>query len=273
VFTPRVAELPGPWPACRAGGCGSTAAFARAETRYGPLALSCENGHLRAYRKRDDFRGRGRFAAAAGGIVEEIPRDAPERSLEAGDRRCAEVIEDAERCSVCLTPPADHPYRPDLAARSDRAVWTWLQRWRAAACAQLAEGLAIEKHREPVTYGSWRLKLPPALREIVVRELADSALRAGHVVPLEHLAPMREHLTKRDLAFAVNRLLIPVCLACAERRARARSSREDYLRDYVVTLHGGDQRAARADAAAWKAMERVASLAALVRIAEETRTA
>jgi hypothetical protein len=264
VFVPEIVELPDAWPACRASRCESTLAVARVDAPYGPVAVLCENGHLRAYRTRDDFRGRGRYAGlfSALAVPPSVARTAPERRLEPGERRRAEVLEDAERCGLCGTPPAEHPFRPDVTVRSDRDVWAWLQRWRPALYAELAGAVAILARRERITLGTWRLAIPPQLRERVVRELGDSALETDHVVPPAVLARLGGALAPRELSFAVNRLLIAICRRCNSGRWRARMTAEDYLRDYVAALHGGDERLARADTAAWRIMEKLAHHAA-----------
>jgi hypothetical protein len=260
VFSPESVELPGRWPACRRHRCGSTAAVARVETPHGPIIVACENGHHRAYGKPEEFRRGGCHAGAfsAEAVAPEPPADAKSRRLEPSARRRGEVLEDAERCALCGTPPAEHPYRPDLDVRGDAAVLAWFQRWRPAVYAQILEALAIVRRREAVTLGDWRLKLPPALREIVVGELRDSALVSEHLVPMARLEQIAGALTQRELELAANGLLVAMCARCAAARRDLRARREDYLRDYVLAVHGGDERLARADAARWRMMENLA---------------
>jgi hypothetical protein len=202
-----------------------------------------------------------------------LPDDGRERLLEPAGSRRAEVLEDAERCALCAAPPAEHPYRPDLDLGDDRAVWTWLQRWRPAVYAQLREAVAIAGQRERVTFANWRSSIGPRLREILVRTLSDSELETDHIVPAEVLAQLVNVLGPRELGFAVNRLLVPVCRTCNDARRLAHKSREDYLHNYVLAVHGGDERLARADAAAWRMMESIASHAARVRLATGVRSA
>jgi len=275
VFVPEIVELPDAWPVCRVSRCGSTAGVARVDAPYGPVAVLCENGHLRAYRKKDDFRGRGRYAGtfSALAVPPNIARNAPERRLNAGDRRRAEVLEDAERCALCGTPPAEHPYRPDAGVRTDRDVWSWLQRWRPSLYRELSEAVAILGRREQVTFANWRLKIPAQLRERVVRELDDSALETDLLVPPAVLARLTGSLTLRELDFAVKSLLLALCRRCNSGRWRAPKSREDYLREYVLALHGGDERLARADTPRWRMMESLALHASRVRLAADERSA
>jgi hypothetical protein len=275
VFVPEIVELSDVWPACRVSHCGSRLALARVDAPYGPVAVLCENGHLRAYRKKDEFRGRGRYAGAfsALAVPPSAARNSPVRRLDADVRRRAEVLEDAERCAMCGTPPAEHPYRPDLAVRGDRDVWTWLQRWRPALYAELVEAIAILKQREPVTFGTWRLKISAQLRERIVRELDDSALETDQLVPPAVLARFVSALAPRELDFAVNALLLAICRRCNSGRWRARKSRDDYLREYVFALHGGNERLARADDARWRMMESLAQHAARVRLSADERSA
>jgi hypothetical protein len=266
VFSPESVELPDRWPACRRDRCGSTAGVAHVETPHGPIVVTCENGHHRAYAKPDDFRRGGPHAGAfsSDAVPPEPPRDVRLQRLEPGARRRGEVLEDADRCALCGTPPAEHPYRPDLDVRGDAAVLAWFQRRRPAVYAQILEALAIVRRRERVTLGDWRLKLPPALREVVVGELRNSALVSDHLVAPARLERLVDVLTQRELEFAANRLLVAVCRRCAAGRRGVRASREQYLRHYVVALHGGDERLARADAARWRMMENVALHAARV---------
>jgi hypothetical protein len=275
VFAPEVVDLPDPWPACRSARCGSTVAIARIDAPFGPVVVTCENGHYRKYQRKGDFRGRGRYArlfsdAAVGALA---PRSARERRLEPNERRCAEIVEDAERCALCGTPPAEHPYRPDLDLHSDRDVWAWFQRWRPPVYAELREAVAIVQQREQLTLGGWRLKIPAALRERVVEALEESALQADHVVPLARLAPVLDALTDGEVDFAVHQLLVAICRRCNHGRWRMSLGREDYLREYVLAVHGGDERMARADAARWQLMESVAFAAARVRLATDERSA
>lgn len=274
VFTPEIVDLPDAWPACRRAHCGSTAAVARVDVPYGPVVIACENGHFRTYRKKDDFRRGRRYAGlfSEAAVEADLPRTGTTRLLEPRDRRRAEVLEDAERCALCATPPAEHPYRPDLDVRGDRDVWTWLQRWRPAVYAQLLEAVSIADQRERITFGNWRSAIPSRLRETIVRALADSALETDHLVPAERLAQLVDVLARRELDFAVNRLLLPVCRACNDGRRRRKSS-NDYLREYVLAFYGGNERLARADAAAWRIMETIASAAARVRLATDERSA
>lgn len=253
MFVPETVELPDAWPACRTAQCGSTVALARVDGPLGPVTVRCENGHHRAYRS--------------------AARNARERRIEPGERRRAEVLEDAERCALCGTPPAEHPYRPDLALRSDRDLLAWLQRWRPQLYTRLLEALAIASRAERVTLGNWRLKIPVNLREVIARELADSALQADHLVAPVRLERLVDVLTKRELDFAVNRLLVAICRACDDGRWRVAKTRDDYLREYVRAVHGGDERLARADAAGWKTMEVIASRAAAVQLASDERSA
>jgi hypothetical protein len=253
VFVPEIAELPDAWPACRTAHCGSTVAVARVDAPFGPVTVLCENGHHRAYRS--------------------AARNARERRIEPGERRRAEVLEDAERCALCGTPPAEHPYRPDLALRSDRDLLAWLQRWRPQLYTRLLEALAIVSRGERVTAGTWRLRIPANLREAITRELSDSALQADHLVPAARLERLVDVLTKRELDFAVNCLLVAICRACDDGRWRAAKTRDDYLREYVRALHDGDERLARADAAGWKTMDVIASRAARVQLATDERSA
>jgi len=117
------------------------------------------------------------------------------------------------------------------------------------------------------------LKIPAALRERVVEALAESALQADHVVPFARLAAALDELTDRELDFAVHRLQIAVCRRCNDGRWRKPLGREDYLRDYVLAVHGGDERMARADTARWHAMENVAFQTARARLVSDERTA
>ena len=275
MFTPEIADLPDVWPACRRSQCRSTAAVARIGAPYGPIVVTCENGHFRMYRKKSDFRHGGRYAGtfSEGVLPLDASRDGRSALLEPTERRRAEVLEDAERCALCGTPPAEHPFRPDLDVRSDRGVWTWLQRWRPVLYARLSEAVAIAGQRERVTFANWRSSIAPQLREIVVRELCDSELETDHLVPLERLAPLAGVLAPRELGFAANRLLVPMCRMCSDARRLVRKSREDYLRDYVVAVHGGDERLARADVGAWRMMDSIASRAARVRLATDERSA
>jgi hypothetical protein len=252
VFIPESTELPGTWPACRIAHCGSTVAVACANEPFGPVAVTCENGHHRAYRS--------------------APRGPHERRIEPGDRRRAEVLEDAERCALCGTPPAEHPYRPDLAVRSDRDVLGWLQRWRPRLYVSLVEALAVAAGGG-ATARNWRLRIPADVREAIARELADSALQADHVVPLARLAPLAGALTKRELDFAVQRLLVAICRTCNRGRWRLAKTHDDYVRDYVRAVHGGDERVARADAASWKTMDALAARAAQVRLETDALSA
>lgn len=263
MFSPETVELPDRWPICRAGGCGSRAGVARCERAFGAIAVSCENGHVRGYRSRDEFRGRGRYAGffSAAAVAPNAARDAAERRLEPGPRQREEVLEEADRCALCGTPAPENAISHEPALRTDRDVWAWLQRWRPPLYARLLEALAIVRRRERVTFGNWRLKIPAALREEVVRELADAGLRSAHVVPAERLAPVLDALTPRELDFAVNRLLIAICSHCDDARAGEVSSREAYLRDYVTALYGGDERRARAGAH-WRTIEKIAALCA-----------
>jgi len=260
VFSPEVVELPGVWPACRRHHCGSTVALATVEVPRGPVAIGCENGHHRSYGKLEDFRRGGRYAGAfsAEAVPPEGADDPRRRRLEQSARRRAEVLEDAECCALCGTPPAEHPYRPDLDVRADAEVLAWFGRWRPGVYAQLLEALAIVRRRERVTLGNWRLRLPAGLRDVVVSELRDSALVSEHLVATERLERLLGTLTQREIDFAASRLLIAACRRCAAARRGARPSREQYLRDYVVAVHGGDERLARADAARWRMMENVA---------------
>jgi hypothetical protein len=89
--------------------------------------------------------------------------------------------------------------------------------------------------------------------------LTDSALETEQLVPVERLAPLAGVLAPGELGFAVNRLLLPMCRTCAAARRRVPKSREDYLREYVLAMHRGDERLARADAVAWRMMESIAS--------------
>ena len=260
MFSPEVVELPGVWPACRRDRCGSTVALATVDVPRGPVAIGCENGHHRAYGKLDDFRCGGRYAGAfsAEAVAPESPHDPRLRRLEPSPRRHAEVLEDADRCALCGTPPAEHPYRPDLDVRGDRAVLAWLQRWRPAVYAEVLEALAIARRRERVTFGTWRLALPQALRDMVVGELRDSGLVSERLVAVARLEALAGVLAQRELDFAASRLLIAACRHCSAGRRGARPSRDDYLRDYVVAVHGGDEGLARADAARWRMMENIA---------------
>ena len=275
MFTPQIVDLPDVWPACRRTQCRSTAAVARIDAPYGPVVLTCENAHFRAYRKKSDFRRGARYAGlfSEAAVAADPSRDGGERLLEPTDRRRAEVLEDADRCALCRTPPAEHPFRPDLDLQGDRELWIWLQRWRSSLYAQLREAVVIAGQRERITFANWRSSITPRLREILVRELSDSALETDHLVPVERLAQLVGVLAPRELAFAVNRLLLAVCRTCNDARRLERRSREDYLRDYVHALHGGDERAARADTAAWRMMESIASHAARVRLATDERSA
>ena len=274
MFVPEIVELPDAWPACRRSHCGSRAAIARVDAPHGPIAVACENGHHRKYLDPDDVRAGGRYAGSFSEFaVPELARGARRRRSLPSERRRAEVLEDAERCALCATPPAEHPYRPDLDVRADRDVWTWLQRWRPALYADLREAVAIAGRRERVTFANWRLKIPAALREAVVRALDDSALQADHLIPVVRLEQLVGVLAQRELEFATNGLLVALCRRCNAGRWRARKSRDDYLREYVVALYGGDERLARADAARWRMMETVAQHAARVRLASDDRTA
>jgi hypothetical protein len=266
VFSPEIVELPGVWPPCRRDRCGSTVALATVETPRGAIVIACENAHHRAYGKTEEFRRGGRFAGAfsPAAVAPDPPDDARLRRLEPSARRRAEVLEDADRCALCGTPPAEHPYRPELDVRGDAAVLGWFRRRRPAVYAEILAALAIVRQRERVTFGDWRLKLPQAMRDAVVGELRDSALTSMHLVEPERLERLTGVLTQRELEFAANRLLIAACRRCAAARRGLRASREQYLHDYVVAVHGGDERLARADAARWRMMENLALHAARV---------
>jgi hypothetical protein len=275
VFAPEVVDLPDPWPACRTARCGSTLAVARIDAPFGPVVVTCENGHYRKYQKKGDFRGRGRYARlfSDAAVGTRAPRTARERRLEPNERRCAEIVEDAERCALCGTPPAEHPYRPDLDVRSDRDVLAWFQRWRPQLYAELREAVTIVRQRERETPGGWRLQIPGALRERVVEALDESGLQADHIVPVARLAPAFDMLTDRELDFALHQLLVAICRRCNDGRWRISLGREDYLRAYVLALHGGDERVARADGARWQLMENIAFAAARVRLVTDERSA
>jgi hypothetical protein len=275
VFAPEIVELPEAWPACRTARCGSTVAIARIDAPYGPVTIVCENGHYRGYRARDEFRARGRYAGrfSAAVVAPNLPRYAPERRLEPGVRRREDVLDDADRCALCGTPPAQHPLHDEPALRSDREVWSWLQRWRPAVYAQLLEALAIVRQHERVTFGNWRLKIPPALRDQVVHELGGSTLQTDHLIPPVRLLPLLDTLTPRELDFGVNRLLLAVCRRCDDGRWAQPKSRDDYLRDYTRAFYAGDERRARAAAAPWRTMEKLAAAAARATIAGDERTA
>lgn len=264
MFSPELVELPGVWPACRRDRCASTAAFAGVESPGGPIAIACENGHHRAYAKPDDFRRGGRYAGAfsEAAVPAEPEPDARLRRLEPTARRRNEVLEDAERCALCGTPPAEHPYRPELDVRGDAAVLAWFQRWRPELYARLLEALTIARRTARVTLGGWRLRLPSPLRDEVVAALGGSALVCEPLVEPERLGAVAGALTQRELDFAANRLLIAACRRCAAARRGAPKDAGDYLRDYAVALHGGDERLARADAPRWRTMEKIAALAA-----------
>ena len=267
--------LPDEWPACRNGRCGSTTAIARIGAPFGAVVVTCENGHYRTYQKKGDFRGRGRYARlfSAAAVGARTPRTARERKFEPNERRCAEIVEDAERCALCGTPPAEHPFRPDLDVRTDRDVMAWFGRWRPSLYAELCEAVAIAGQAAHGTPGGWRLRIPGTLRERIVEALDDSALQADHVVPLARLAPALDDLTERELDFAAYQLLVAICRRCNDGRWRIAFGREDYLRAYILALHGGDERMARADGAAWQLMERVAYAAARVRLVTDERSA
>jgi hypothetical protein len=275
VFAAEIVDLPDAWPACRTARCGSTSAVARIDVPFGPVVVSCENGHHRVFGKKADFRGRGRYAGLFSAAVLPVtaPRSVRERRLEPSERRRAEVLEDAERCALCGTPPTEHPYRSDAAVRTDAEIWSWLQRWRPALYARLLEALAIVRRSERVTFGNWRLKIPSVLRELVVGELSGSALQIDHLVPLVRLHAFLAELSPNELEFAVNRLVVAVCRGCNEGRWRQQKSREEYLREYVLALHHGEERLARAHAAEWRTMDAIATRAAHVRIEAEARTA
>jgi hypothetical protein len=275
VFAPQVVDLPGAWPACRSAHCGSTLAVARIDAPHGPVMLTCENGHYRGYHKKADFRGRGPYTRlfAAAAVAPQAPRRARERRLEPDERRCAETVEDAERCALCGTPPAKHPFRPDLDVRSDAALWGWFGRWRPQVYGELREALAIVGRNAPVALEGWRLKIPAVLRERVVEALAGSFLEADHVVPFARLAPAADALSEREFDFAVHQLQIAICRRCNEGRWRNANSREGYLRDYVVAIHGGDERMARADGVRWRLMEAVAAQVSRARLLSEERSA
>ena len=274
MFAPEVVALPDPWPACRFGRCGSTVAIARIGAPFGAVVVTCENGHYRTYQKKGDFRGRGRYARlfSDAAIGARTPRAARDRRFEPNERRCAEIVEDAERCALCGTPPAEHPFRPDLDVRSDRDVLAWFQRWRPQLYAELREAVAIVGRGAQELPG-WRLQIPGALRERVVEALEESALQADHVVPLARLALALDVLTERELDFAVHQLLVAMCRRCNDGRWRIALSREDYLRAYVRALHDGDERMARTDGARWQLMESVALAAARVRLVTDERSA
>jgi hypothetical protein len=183
------------------------------------------------------------------------------------------VLEDAERCALCRTPPVEHPYRPDLGVRSDRELWTWIARYRPGLFAQLCEAIAVAGGSKPVTFGDWRSRIPAHVREAVVGGLDDAELRADLLVPAARLAGLIGALTARELDFAVKRLLLPVCRACNAGRWRRPESRDGYLRGYVHAFFDGDEGRARADATAWRMMETVATRAAQLAPASEARPA
>jgi len=260
MFAPQLVDVPGRWPACRVSRCGSTAAQARLDVPLGPIVLACENGHFRGFRRHDEFRRAGRFAGAfdAGAFPADVPADAPERRVEPSARRRTEVLEDAERCGLCRTPPARHPLRGEDVVRSDRDVWTWLQRWRPAVYASVAQSIAVSR-ASGAAPAAWRLALPADLREQVVESLHASELTTDQVVPPARLATIVTELTKRELDFAVSGLLIAVCRACASARTSAPLDARSYLRAYVDAVHGGDEALARADAPRWRMMEKIAA--------------
>jgi hypothetical protein len=239
-FTPETVELPDVWAPCPRATCGSTVAFARVDTALGPVVVTCENGHFRRF----------------GSRVDAEPR------LEPGPRRRSEVLEDADRCALCGTPPAEHPYGGEE-LRGDREIWAWLQRWRPEVFAAAAQALAPVRASGTV---GWRLAIAPEVREAVVDALRSSDLTTDHVVPLDALLPVVDVLSKRELGFAVNHLLIAICRSCAARRANAALDRHALVRAYVDAVFAGDERLARADAPRWRAM---AKLAAVVTAAAE----
>ncbi len=274
MFVPQSAELPGRWPACRMSRCGSTVATARLDVPLGPIVVACENGHFRGFRAHDDFRRGARFAGCFDGwrSVPDVPANAPERRVEPSVRRRMEVLEDADRCALCGTPPAQHPLRGEDVVRTDRNVWTWLQRWRPALFADVAGAITVARAGAGAP-ASWRLALPADARERIVDALRESALTTDQVVPPARLVAIVPELAKRELDFAVGGLLIAACSACAIARASAPADARAYLRTYVDALHGGDERLARADAARWRMMEKIASAAARAGTATTLRTA
>ncbi len=262
MFAPQIADLPGRWPACRASRCGSTVALARADAPLGPIVLTCENSHFRGFRARGDFRAGGRFAGCfdAGAVAPDPPPDAPERRIEPTVRRRTEVLEDADRCALCGTPPAEHPLHPDDAVRTDRDVWTWLQRWRPDVFGELAAALTVARVGASEG-GSWRRAIPATVRERVVDALRDSALTSDQIVPPIRLAAIANALSKRELEFAVNGLLIAACVRCAAARWSEQHDARGYVRAYVDALYDGDEKRARAEASRWRTMEAIAAFA------------
>ncbi len=220
--------------------------------------MTCENGHFRAFRKQDDFRRGGRFAGAfsARTVSPEVARGAPERLVDPGERRRTETLEDADRCALCGTPPAQHPFRPDDDVRTDRDLWAWLQRFRPAVFADVAQAAAVA-HAAGGDARGWRLTLPSAVRERIVEALHDSALTTDHVIPPAHLVAIAHGLTKREREFAVNGLLLAACAVCVRHRHAPHDVR-GAMRAYVDGMYGGDVALARADAVRFRTMEKIA---------------
>jgi hypothetical protein len=259
-FEPQSVDLPDAWPACRASRCGSRQARARIDAPLGPVTVECENGHFRGYRAVADFRSGGRYAGVFGASTLDAERaDASERRAEPGPRRRTEVLEDAVCCALCGVPPAEHPLRPDDGARTDRELWAWLQRWRPAAFVELANAAALARNSDPRK--PWRLAIPAATREAVVDAQRSSSLTTDAVIPPERLAAVAGALTKRELDYAAG-LLFAACVSCVAARRTRESDAGAYLRTYVDALYGGDERRARADAARWRTIRKVAHAAA-----------
>lgn len=182
------------------------------------------------------------------------------------ERRCAELLEQADGCALCGTPPVDDPYRSGLSVADDRELWTWFLRWRPQLFAELALAVRKLQHYEGVTYRAWRLKLPPDLRAAVVAQVADSQLHVEPLIPFVRLRAIEHALSRAELAFAVNDLLIAVCGGCSNGRWCLEADRERYVREYVRAFYDGDEHRARADARRFRTVDAIASRAAAVRL-------
>jgi len=221
----------------------------------------CENGHFRGFRSHAEFRPGGTFAGCFTRETLDRDADAVAARVEPSPRRRTEVLEDATRCALCGTPPAQHPMHDDGAVRTDREVWTWLQRWRPDVFADVVAALAVARARGDVA-ASWRLAMPAPVRERVVDALRASTLTSDQVVPPVRLAPIAKALSKRERDFAVNGLLIAACARCAATRWAQHHDARAFLQAYVQAMYDGDEARARTDTSRWRMMEKVAAAAA-----------
>jgi hypothetical protein len=239
---------------------------------YGSIRIECENGHYRKFERKAAFRKAGKYFGVFSelAVPPENPRTRRERKLEPSETRRAEILEDAEYCKLCGTPPISHPFRPEQNISTDRQLWDWIQRWRPALNARLSEALQIVRQTHKITYGNWRLKIPSSVREAIIIEMRDSELQVDHLVPVNVLEKLLDVLAEPERTFAVNRLLLALCRKCNNGRWRLKKSREQYLREYVVALYDGDTDQAQRDSTNWRLMEVLAFHASLVAAPGET---